>query len=94
MGENLDQVRFTGLHKPEIRVQLGDPDTIEVMTKTQGHIFGYVEGLWDKMELGDSLVTWTYEAKNGKKMLYFINESTEVIDESFWFNDQKKNPVY
>ena len=40
--------------------------------------------------MGDRIVIWEYENREGIKSLYFINNSTQVDGESFWYKDQKK----
>ena len=90
----LDERSFTGMSLEEVRAALGEPDRVEEVRKTANHVFGPIEGLWDRAETGEAIVTWVYEARNGRKELYFIEGETEVAAEFFWYHDQSKNPVF
>ncbi len=90
----LDQRVLTGMQRSEIRELLGEPDETEELIKQVPYIFGPVEGIWDRMEMGDTLVTWIYETSNGRKEVYFVNDDPEVAGEFFWYHDQSKNPVF
>ena len=85
---------FIGMTKTDVVQELGEPDKIEEMTKSTEYIFGPFENLWDQIQIGDKIVIWTYEDKTGYKELYFINDSSEVTGEFYWYNDLKKNPVF
>jgi len=93
-NENLAEMEFTGMEKTEVVQMLGEPDKIEELTKSTEYIFGPIEGLWDQIEMGDKIVTWTYETSDGYKELYFLNDSPTVAGEFYWYNDPEKNPVF
>ena len=93
-NKNLAEMEFTGMDKTEIVQMLGEPDKIEELTKSTEYIFGPIEGLWDQIEMGDKIVTWTYETSDGYKELYFLNDSSTVAGEFYWYNDPSKNPVF
>jgi len=91
---DLEKQEFTGMDKADIVKLLGEPDKVEELTKNTEYIFGPIEDLWDQMEMGGKIVIWTYETRNGYKELYFLNDSSEVAGEFFWYNDPQKNPVF
>jgi hypothetical protein len=73
---------------------LGEPDSVNVLTKTTEHIWGPQEQLWYELEMGDKLVTWIYNDSEGRKELYFLNDSTKVAGEFYWYNDESRNPQF
>lgn len=92
--KNIAEMEFTGMEKSEIVQMLGEPDRIEELTKSTEYVFGPIENLWDQIKMGDKIVTWTYETQDGYKELYFLNDSSTVAGEFFWYNDSRKNPVF
>jgi len=82
------------MDKTEVVNLLGEPDEVEELVKNTEYIFGPVEGFWDQMEMGDKLVIWRYETRDGYKELYFINDSSKVVGEFYWYKDSRKNPVF
>lgn len=92
--ERLHERSFTGLHQSDIKQMLGQPNKIEELTKHVEHVFGPIEAIWYKIKMGEKVVVWIYETPKGRKELYFINSSTEVTGEFFWYKDQSKNPVF
>ena len=90
----LDERTFTGMPLEQVRATLGEPDRVEEIHKTDSHIFGPIEGLWDRAETGDAIVTWVYETPLGRKELSFVEGEKEVGVEFFWYHDQSKNPVF
>ena len=93
-SENLAEMEFTGMEKSEVLQLLGEPDKIEELTKSTEYIFGPIESLWDQIEMGEKIITWTYETSDGYKELYFLNDSPMVEGEFFWYKDSRKNPVF
>lgn len=93
-NEGLAERTFIGMSKTDIVKELGEPDKIDELTKSTEYIFGPFESLWDQIQMGDKIVTWTYETKTGYKELYFLNDTSEVAGEFYWYNDSKKNPVF
>ena len=91
---DIKEKEFTGMDKSEIVTLLGEPDQVEELTKNTEYIFGPVEGLWDQIEMGEKIVIWRYEDRDGYKELYFLNNGTEVVGEFYWYNDPEKNPVF
>lgn len=85
---------FNGLHQTEIKEILGEPDSVNVLTKNVEHIWGPQEQLWYELEMGETLVTWIYRDSEGRKELYFLNDSTKVAGEFYWYDDESKNPVF
>lgn len=92
--QTLRDQTFTGLHQTEIKEMLGEPDSVNVLTKTVEHIWGPHEQLWYELDMGGKLVTWIFNDSEGRKELYFLNDSTEVAGEFYWFDDSSKNPVF
>ena len=84
----------TGMDKTEVVNILGEPDEVEEIVKNIEYIFGSVEGLWDQIEMGGTLVILRYETWDGYKELYFINDSSKVAGEFYWYKDSRKNPVF
>jgi hypothetical protein len=93
-GSNLAEREFIGMDKVDVVKMLGEPDKVEELVKDTEHIFGSIEGLWDQIEMGDKIVTWTYVTADGYKELYFLNDSSKVAGEFYWYNDPSKNPVF
>lgn len=93
-NNNLAEKEFIGMEKTAVVQMLGEPDKIEELTKSTEYIFGPIENLWDQIEMGEKIVIWTYEAREGYMELYFLNDSSTVADEFFWYNDPGKNPVF
>ncbi len=91
---DLEDRSLVGMSQDQLRAELGEPASVDSMTKTVEHIFGPVETLWSEMEMGDTLTTWTYLAPAGRKELYFVGESDEVAGEFYWYADESKNPVF
>lgn len=90
----LDERTFTGMQQAEVRELLGEPDRVEEIRKTTEYVFGPVETVWSRLEMGDHIVSWVYETRLGRKELYFANDETEVAAEFFWYHDESKNPVF
>ena len=93
-GSNLHEKSLSGLHQTEIEEMLGKPDTTKEIVKSREPIWGPIENIWHKLETGEKAVIWTYQTRKGRKELYFLNDSTEVVFEFFWYKDPKKNPVF
>lgn len=92
--QTLQNQTFTGLHQTEIKEMLGKADSVGVLTKSVEHIWGPQEGLWYELEMGEKLETWIYKDNEGRKELYFLNDSAEVAGEFYWYDDESKNPVF
>ena len=90
----LDRRSFAGMPLSEVRELLGEPDRTEEIRKTSEHIFGPIENVWAQVEMGDTIVTWVYEDRHGRKELYFAEGDTEIAAEFFWYDDESKNPVF
>jgi hypothetical protein len=90
----LEKSHLSGLTKAEVRLRLGEPQKIEAIVKRDPHMFGPIEAIWDKVPTGEKIESWTYEAADGNKTLYFLPASDQVAVEFFWYKDPKKNPVY
>jgi len=93
-SRSLRNQTFTGLHQTEIKEMLGEPDSTHVLVKTMEHIWGPQEDFWYEMEVGEKLVTWIYYDSEGLKELYFLNDSTKVAGEFYWYEDESKNPQF
>jgi len=91
---NLAEREFTGLDKSDVVQMLGKPDETEELIKNTEYIFGPIEGLWDQIEMGEKIVIWKYQDRDGYKELYFLNDDSEVVGEFYWYNDPEKNPVF
>ena len=91
---DLSEREFAGMDKVDVVKMLGEPDKVEELVKNTEYIFGPIEGLWDQIEMGDKIVTWTYVTADGYKELYFLNDSSTVAGEFYWYNDPNKNPVF
>jgi len=92
--QNLSETSYLGVNKTYLIEKLGEPDQIEELVRNEDHIFGPIEELWYKIEMGEKIVTWKYETSDGWKELYFINDSTGVVGEFYWYYDLEKNPVF
>lgn len=53
--ETLRDETFTDLHQTEIKEMLGEPESVNVLTKTMEHIWGPQEQLWYELEMGEKL---------------------------------------
>jgi len=53
-----------------------------------------MKSLWGQIEMGEKIVIWTYNDDTGYKELYFVNASSEVAGEFYWYNDPEKNPIF
>jgi len=93
-NENLAEMEFTGMEKTAVVQMLGEPDKVEELTKSTEYVFGPIENLWDQIEMGGKIIIWTYETQDGYKELYFLNDSSTVAGEFYWYNDPNKNPVF
>ena len=92
--EDLSETSYLGVDQSHLKEVLGEPDKIEELVRNEEHIFGPIEDLWYKIAMGEKIVTWKYETSDGWKELYFLNDSTEVVGEFYWYYDQNKNPVF
>ena len=91
---SLAELNLMGVNKAYLRQTLGEPDEIEELVRSEEHIFGPIEDLWYKIEMGEKIVTWKYATDDGRKELYFVNDTSEVAGEFYWYNDLEKNPVF
>lgn len=91
---DLQRRDFIGMTQAQLRAELGEPHQVEELTKNMEHIWGPVEDLWYRMDPGDALTTWTYEAADGRMELYFVPGSDAVAEQFFWYKDTSKNPVF
>ena len=91
---DLAETNFTGMDKTKVVQLLGEPDEAEELVKNTEYIFGPIEGLWNQIDMGEKIVVWKYEDSDGYKELYFLNDSSEVVGEFFWYNDTRRNPVF
>ena len=91
---NIAETEFIGMNKSDIVQMLGEPDGVEELTKNTEYVFGPIEGLWAQIEMGEKIVIWKYEDREGYKELYFLNDETKVVGEFYWYNDPNKNPVF
>ena len=92
--EKLSDISFMSKDQAYVLQELGDPDEIEQLVRDAQHVFGPIEDLWYKIKMGEKIVTWKYTTSDGWKELYFLNDSTKVVGEFYWFNDLEKNPVF
>ena len=93
-GEKPPVETYIGLKQSHIVKELGEPDEIEEIVRSEDHVFGPIEDLWYKIEIGEKIVIWKYETHDGWKELYFLNDSTEVVGEFRWYHDLESNPVF
>lgn len=92
-SENFPIEDFIGADQSLIIKYLGEPDEIEEIVRSKEHVFGPIEDLWYKVEIGEKIVIWKYETHDGWKELYFLNDSTEVVGEFRWYDDLEVNHV-
>ena len=91
---HLSEINLLGKNKAYLLEALGEPDEIEELVRSEEHIFGPIEDLWYKIEMGEKIVSWKYATANGRKELYFLNDTSEVVGEFYWYHDLEKNPVF
>ncbi len=91
---HLAELNLMGKSKDYLRQTLGEPDEIEELVRSEQHVFGPIEDLWYKIEMGEKIVTWKYATGDGRKELYFLNDTNEVAGEFYWYNELEKNPVF
>ena len=48
----------------------------------------------DSLQLFQQIVAWKYATDDGRKELYFLNETSEVAGEFYWYSDLDENPVF
>ena len=92
--DRLAELNLMGINKADLLETLGEPDEIEELIRSEEHVFGPIEDLWYKIKMGEKIVTWKYATGNGRKELYFLNDTNEVAGEFYWYNDMEKNPVF
>ena len=92
--KNLSESSFVGVDQSYLIEKLGAADEIEELVRREEHVFGPIEDLWYKIKMGEKIITWKYETRDGRKELYFVNDSTEVVGEFYWYDDLEKNPVF
>lgn len=93
-SENMLVESFVGLNQPYLIEKFGEPDEIEELIRSEDHVFGPIEDLWYKIEMGEKIVIWKYTTHDGWKELYFLNDSTEVVGEFRWYDDLENNSVF
>ena len=93
-SEDLLVEGFVGLDQSYLIKAFGEPDEIEELVRSEEHVFGPIEDLWYKIEMGEKIVVWKYGTHDGWRELYFLNDSTEVVGEFRWYDDLEKNPVF
>jgi hypothetical protein len=90
----LETRRFAGFTKAQLRAEPGEPHAIRARRKNTAHIWGPVEALWDRIEVGGRMQVWTHSPPAGRKELYFLGTSNDVAGEFFWYDDPARNPVF
>ena len=91
---SLAELNLMGKNKAYLLETLGEPDEVEELVRNEEHVFGPIEDLWYKINMGEKIVTWKYATGDGRKELYFLNDTSEVAGEFYWYNDLEKNPVF
>lgn len=91
---NLSEISLMGVDQSYLIEKLGKADEIEELVRREEHVFGPIEDLWYKIKMGEKIITWKYETRDGRKEFYFMNDSTEVVGEFYWYDDLEKNPVF